>query len=86
MAIRHVRRSAVPGPGERRVPAGAFAMVGKERPVFNITGENGWRLDNPTFTFDGPEPGIASGGAWAAARSQAICPRRRSRSRCPMTC
>ena len=68
-------------------PRGAFAMVGKERPVFDISGADGWRLDNPKFTFDGPEPGIASGGAWTLdARSRAICPRQRSRSRCPMTC
>ncbi len=49
-------------------PRAAFALRGKEAPLFDVSSANEWLLGNPNFTFDPPLPDLASGADWKMAR------------------
>ena len=49
-------------------PRPAFALRAKETPVFDVTADDHWRIQNPDFNFDKPLPGLLNGSGWAMSR------------------
>ena len=49
-------------------PRPTYALRCTELPLFNISGDDQWRLTNPNFNFIQPAPELAKGGEWALTR------------------
>jgi len=55
-------------------PRAAFALRGKETPLFDVSAANEWRLDNPNFSFVPPLGDVASGADWSIVRGFPVDP------------
>jgi len=49
-------------------PRPGFALRTQEAPVFDVAGDDHWRIENPDFTFAKPLPDLLKGGEWAMSR------------------
>jgi hypothetical protein len=49
-------------------PRASYALRLNETPTFNVTPDNTWRIQNPTFTFADPAGDLLKGGEWAMSR------------------
>src|SRR6185503_4968406 len=50
-------------------PRPSFALRAHQSPVFDVTVDDHWKIENPDFTFDKPLPDLLKGGEWAMSRA-----------------